>query len=118
VEKSRGPFKVNAVGERVAVAALTKDRAWVTARVKEAVQNRDRLAAELRSLALDPLPSAANFLLVRTPKALEITAHLRSRSIGVRAFVNLPVVGTAFRITAGPWPMMERAVAAIKEALA
>ena len=117
VEKSRGPFKVNAVGERAAVAALTSDRAWVTARAAEAVQHRDRLAAELRQLGLDPLPSAANFLLVRTPKAAEIASHLRSRSVSVRAFVNLPVVGTSFRITAGPWPMMERAIAAIKEAL-
>jgi len=117
IEKSRGPFKVNAVGERVAVAALTRDRAWVAARAKEAVENRERLAAELRALDLDPLPSAANFLLVPTPKAPAIAAHLRSRSISVRAFVDLPVVGTAFRITAAPWPMMERAIAAIREAL-
>ena len=118
VEKSRGPFKVNALGERAAVASLTSDRAWVAERANEAVCNRDRLVAKLRDLSLDPLPSAANFLLVPTPRAVEIAAHLRSRSISIRAFVNLPVVGTAFRITAGPWPLMERALDAIAEALA
>jgi histidinol-phosphate aminotransferase len=118
VEKSRGPFKVSSIGERLAVTALSRDGAWVAARAADAVTNRDRLAAELRLLGLDPLPSSANFLLVPTPKALQITAHLRSRSISVRPFANLPTVGTSFRITAGPWPEMELALAAIGEALA
>jgi len=117
VEKSRGPFKVNAVGERAAVAALTRDGTWVAARAAEATRNRDHLASELRALGLDPLPSAANFLLVPTSRASRIAAHLRSRSISIRVFADLPVIGPAFRITAGPWPMMERAIAAIKEVI-
>ena len=117
VEKSRGPFKLNAVGERAAIAALTRDRDWVAGHARLAVQNRDRLAAALLALGLDPLPSAANFLLVRTPRALAIATHLRSRSINVRAFPDLPAIGPAFRITAGPWHLMERALDAIGEAL-
>jgi histidinol-phosphate aminotransferase len=43
VEKSRGPYKVNALAEQAAVAALTTDRAWVAARVQDALASRERL---------------------------------------------------------------------------
>ncbi len=114
IEKSRGPFKVNAQAERAAVAALTIDREWVTARVAEAVANRIRLDAELRSLGFVPLPSSANFLLVPTPKAFEIAARLRQHGIAVRPFRALAGIGDAFRITAGPWPLMERVLVALR----
>jgi histidinol-phosphate aminotransferase len=114
IEKSRGPFKVNAQAERAAVAALTLDREWVTARVAEAVANRIRLDAELRSLGFVPLPSSANFLLVPTPKAFEIAARLRQHGIAVRPFRALAGIGDAFRITAGPWPLMERVLTALR----
>ncbi len=117
VEKSRGPFKLNIMAERAAVEALTTDSAWVTARVRDAVQNRDRLAGELRVLGLPPLPSVTNFLLVPTPRAFEFARSLRASGIGIRAFRALTGIGDAFRITAGPWPVMERALAALQTAL-
>lgn len=113
IEKSRGPFKVNGLAQRAAVAALTEDRAWVVARAAEAVENRDRLASALRVLGFSALPSAANFLLVPTPKAFDVAERLRSHGIAVRPFRNLPHIGDAFRITAGPWPIMERVLAAL-----
>ncbi len=42
IEKSRGPFKLNAFAERAAVAAMTDDAEWVAARVADAVASRDR----------------------------------------------------------------------------
>jgi histidinol-phosphate aminotransferase len=114
IEKSRGPFKVNAQAERAAVAALTLDREWVIARVAEAIANRDRLDAGLRSLGFTPLPSSANFLLVPTPKAFEIAARLLQHGIAVRPFRALAGIGDAFRITAGPWPLMERVLTALR----
>ena len=117
VEKSRGPFKLNMMAERAAVEALTTDAAWVAARVRDAVQSRDRLAGELRAMTLSPLPSVANFLLVPTPRAFEFAASLRERGIGIRAFRALAGIGDAFRITAGPWPFMERALTALRAAI-
>jgi histidinol-phosphate aminotransferase len=108
IEKSRGPFKVNALAERAAVAALTCDRDWVAQHVAEAIENRNRLAAALFNIGFSPLPSAANFLLVPTPDAIALAARLRSRGIAVRPFSDLPQIGDALRITAGPWPLMER----------
>ena len=115
IEKSRGPFKLNAMAERAAVEAMTTDANWVTARARDAIESRDRLADGLRALGFAPLPSAANFLLVPTPKARAIGAALFERGMAVRIFRDLSRIGDAFRITAGPWPVMERALAALGE---
>ena len=117
IEKSRGPFKLNMMAERAAVEALTTDAAWVAARARDAIESRDRLARELRGLGLAPLPSAANFLLVPTPQAFAIAASLQKQGISIRPFRALRGIGDAFRITAAPWPVMERALAALRAAL-
>ena len=57
-------------------------------------------------------PSVANFLLVPTPKAFALARALRAGGIAIRPFRDLPGIGDAFRITAAPWPVMERALAA------
>jgi histidinol-phosphate aminotransferase len=117
VEKSRGPYKVNALAEQAAVAALTTDRAWVADRVRDALASRERLAGALRALGLTPLPSAANFLLVPVPDAEAIGRAMRERGVAVRPFVGLPHVGDALRISVGPWEMLEECIAALREAL-
>ena len=117
VEKSRGPYKVNALAERAAVAALTEDRDWVRARIADAVEIRGRLARELTRLGLSPLPSAANFVLVPVPDARHLGTAMRRTGVAVRPMAQLPVVGDALRISIGPWPMMEAALAALRRAL-
>jgi histidinol-phosphate aminotransferase len=117
IEKSRGPFKLNMMAERAAVEALTTDAEWVAARVRDAVANRDRLAAELSAMTLPALPSAANFLLVPTPKAFGLASALREKGIAIRPFRDLPGIGDAFRITAAPWPVMQRVLSALSDAL-
>ncbi|HEX6059803.1 MAG TPA: histidinol-phosphate transaminase [Gemmatimonadaceae bacterium] len=120
VEKARGPYKVNALGERAAVAALTEGGAWVEEHVALAVEARERLAERLRGLGLAPLPSAANFLLVPVPAApgaVELARRMRVQGVAVRPFAALPVVGDALRISVGPWPLVERAVAALARAM-
>jgi histidinol-phosphate aminotransferase len=116
IEKSRGPFKLNMMAERAAIEALTTDADWVAAHAREATASRDRLAGELRAMGLAPLPSAANFLLVPTPRAFAIATTLREHGIGVRPFRDLPGIGDAFRITAAPWPVMERVLGVLRNA--
>jgi histidinol-phosphate aminotransferase len=115
VERSRGPYKLNVLAERAAVAALTDDAAWVRERAAVAVANRDRLADALRALGFAPLPSATNFLFVPTPAAVAIGERLRAAGIGVRAFADVPGFGPALRITAAPWPVLERLLAVLSE---
>jgi histidinol-phosphate aminotransferase len=117
VEKSRGPYKVNGVAQRAAVAALTDDRDWVAARVREAVENRARLRDALRGLGLAPLRSDANFVLVPVPDAAGADRALRDRGIAVRPFAQLPRIGDALRISIGPWEMLDACVRALGEVL-
>lgn len=116
VEKSRGPYKVSVVAERAACAALTDDRTWVQAHVDEAIANRGRLATELATLGLSPLPSAANFLLVpagATPSAATIVRRMREIGVGVRPYTGLRAIGDAVRVTIGPWDMMDAFLGAL-----
>jgi histidinol-phosphate aminotransferase len=116
IEKSRGPFKLNMMAERAAVEAMTTDADWVAARVRDAIASRDKLARELTAMGLAPIPSVANFLLVPTPKAFALAAALRKDGIAIRPFRDLRGIGDAFRITAGPWPVMERALSLLRAA--
>jgi histidinol dehydrogenase len=118
VEKSRGPYKVSAVAERASVAALGPGLPWVRERVAEAIGVREQLAARLRALGLEPLPSVANFVLVPVPDAAATAARLRERGIAVRPFTGLQRVGDALRITVGPWPLLEECLVGLEEALA
>jgi histidinol-phosphate aminotransferase len=118
VEKSRGPYKVNAVAEGAAIAALTEDRAWVERHVAMAVANRERFAVALRGLGLSPIPSSANFLLVPIRDAQTVGAAMRRAGVAVRPMPALPVIGDALRISIGPWSMMEAALSALRDALA
>ncbi|HEX5830151.1 MAG TPA: aminotransferase class I/II-fold pyridoxal phosphate-dependent enzyme, partial [Gemmatimonadaceae bacterium] len=117
VEKSRGPYKVNALAERAALAALREDLPWVRARIAEAVTNRERLADGLRAIGLAPLPSNANFVLVPVTDAAALAQRLRDAGVAVRPFSALPTIGDALRISVGPWEMMEECLHLLDAAL-
>ncbi len=117
LEKVRGPYKVNVLGERVALAALRADVPWVRRHVEEARGLRDRLRRELERLGLAPLPSAANFLCVPVPDSAAVGKALLARGIKVRVLRSLPGIGDAFRVGVGPWEQMERLVSALREVL-
>ncbi len=116
VEKSRGPYKVGALAERAALAALSADLPWMRAHAAQAVSLRERLVTALGNLGLSPLPSAANFVLVPVSDAVEIAARMRARGVAVRPLPELPRFGDALRITVGPWPMLEACLDALREA--
>jgi histidinol-phosphate aminotransferase len=117
IDKASGPFKVNAIAERVASAALRDGVPWVRARVEDAKIARALLRERLIAMGLRPLPSEANYVMVPVSDAPAIAAHMRVNKIAVRAFSNLAVVGDALRITVGPPHMMERCLAALADAL-
>jgi histidinol-phosphate/aromatic aminotransferase/cobyric acid decarboxylase-like protein/imidazoleglycerol phosphate dehydratase HisB len=75
----RAPAPVSTLSVALALAAL-RSPPDVTAVVEE----RERLAAALRALGFEPLPSHANFVFVPTPDATEIAARLLSRGCVVR----------------------------------
>ena len=117
VEKSRGPYKVSALAERAAVAALQDESGWAVEVLSEVVENRDRLIGELGRRGFEPGPSVTNFVLL--PVAPHTTAgvfeQLRARGVAVRPFPGLPGLGDCVRVTVGPWPLMDRFLAALDE---
>ncbi|MFL5619689.1 MAG: pyridoxal phosphate-dependent aminotransferase [Gemmatimonadaceae bacterium] len=129
VTRARGPYKVNALAEAAAIAALSDGPdalGWVAGRAALAVTIRERLASALREFGLEPAPSAGNFLFVPTSRAPGIARAMRERGVLVRALSGLPkdvlalqaAAGNALRIGVGPWESMERLLDAIREALA
>ena len=118
-EKSRGPYKVSHLGALAALAALNDTSGWAEGIRSETLENRARLAKELRARGLSPLPSSANFLLipVEPANAVEVNRALRERGVAARPFPNLPGIGDALRVTVGPWALMETFLSALDELL-
>jgi len=102
IEKSRGPYKVNRVAECAAIAALTRDRAWVAERIGLVRHNRERFRRDIAALETD-----ANFVFVPAPNAADIARRLREGGIAVRAFDD------GYRVTIGPWDLMQACIDAI-----
>jgi histidinol dehydrogenase len=109
----RPPYRVGRLNEAIAVQALARDIPWQRSRARRAAELRDRLLGALESLGFEPPRSRANFVLVPVPDAARATAALAAAGVRVRAFSGLPTFGDALRITVGPWPVLERAVAAL-----
>ena len=126
VERARGPYKVNALAERVVLAALEESDdglGWMRAHAALAVENRERLIAGLRTQGFAPLPSAANFVFVPSARAVLLARRLRERGVLVRAFAGLPCDleslaasnGEALRIGIGPWETMQTVLDTLEE---
>jgi histidinol-phosphate aminotransferase len=120
IEKSRGPYKVNAIGEAVALAALAADQSWVADVVAQTKQNRARLAGLLAEQGIRYWPSAANFILLQVPAgwtAQELASALRARGVAVRPFAGLRGAGECIRVSVGPWELMAAFLTTLNEVL-
>jgi histidinol dehydrogenase len=125
VEKSRGPYKVNALAELAALTALTEDMEWVRTHVGAAIESRQRLVAALREIGLTPLDSQSNFVFVPLASAPLVAKQMRALGVAVRPFDGLPAVspalrvsgGDALRISVGPWAALQTTLEALETAL-
>lgn len=120
VTKTRGPYKVNALAERAAAAAVRHDEAWMRRVAQETRAQRDRLAAALRGRAgVRVGPSEGNFVFAAVDEpAADVAERFRARGIGVRAFSGLRGIGEALRIGAAPAAETDRVIAALDEVFA
>ena len=107
VLKARGPYKVNALAEIAAIAAVDSDRAWVTEHVNEVIANRSRFRVELAKHGIGSLESSANFVLIPVNDCAASAGKLERAGICARPFRNLPGIGDAMRIAIGPWNIMQ-----------
>ena len=117
LNRVRGAFNVNALGQVAAIAALED-----TAHVDQArdLNNIElpRIEGLLRDMGLEPTPSVCNFILVHFPKgadqAARADAYMRSKGVIVR-----PVAGygmpQALRITIGTIEQNNRMASNLQE---
>ena len=109
LDKSRGPYKVSAVADAAAAAALEDESGWIDNVVGEAHAMRGALATALRQRGFEPLPSEANFLLINVEPRTgrDVLRALRDGGVAVRPF-DIPGLFSAIRVTVAPWELLEQ----------
>ncbi len=102
--KTRDSYNVDAVAQRVAIAALT-DQEYARETWRKVREERARLRETLRGLGLESPPSQSNFLLVRVPggptAAAKLHAGLEEKGVLVRYFSSDVRLADKLRITIG-----------------
>ena len=110
------PFNLNRPALVAGLASLGRQDE-VAERRAATVLARERLAHGLGEAGVEPLPSAANFVLVRHgADDAQLVEGLLRRGLLVRSGAHLGLPGWA-RITVGPEPLMDRVAAAFPEVL-
>ncbi|HEY8795390.1 MAG TPA: histidinol dehydrogenase [Gemmatimonadaceae bacterium] len=117
VDKARGPYMVSAAAERAALAALRDDLDWVRTHISAALESRDRFAKALEKAGIAAMPSVANFVFIPVSDAVAVASDMRSAGVAVRPFTAVAGIGDGVRITVAPWPMMETALRALRNAV-
>ena len=114
----RNAFDVNALAQAAALASLGDAAEHLPPRIAMAREGRARLTDGLRALGLDPLPSEANFVFVEVgeERTRALDAALTARGVIVRPAGAFGAPG-ALRITVGTPEQVDRALAAMGEAL-
>jgi histidinol-phosphate aminotransferase len=116
----RPVFDVNAVAQAAALASLAEADALLPERAALNATERTALAAGMREIGLEPLPSAANFLLVdlgSPERARAVNEALLARGVIVRP-ARAFGAPSALRVTVGFPEQNARFLAAAAEALA
>jgi histidinol-phosphate aminotransferase len=116
----RNVFDVNGPAQAAAIASLADADAHLPERIGLNASERGLMAAGLRALGLDPLPSTANFLLVdlgSSERAQAVNQALLRRGVIVRP-ARAFGAPTSLRITVGLPEENARLLAAAAEALA
>lgn len=114
----RDPWAVNCFATPVAIAAVNdhdfqqQTWAWLPSA-------REKLSQGLKSIAgVNPLPGAANFLLVETQSGSWLQQQLLQHQILIRDCLSFPEIGDrAFRIAVREDPDHQRLIGAIKQIL-
>jgi histidinol-phosphate aminotransferase len=112
---SRGPYKVGTLAEAVALGVLREDVAWVRERVAEVKTLRTWFTSRLTEAGFEVLDSQANFVAVIVDDAVRLLERLLPAGVLARAYTSLPVFGDVFRITIGPRPQLDEALALLTE---
>ncbi len=110
------PYNINIASQKLVLDALNntdKINAWI----KETVEERDKLSAELALLPfiIKVYPSDANFILVKTNDPLTIYNYLVTKKIIIRDRSKVELCEGCLRITVGTKNENEKLITILKE---
>lgn len=116
LNKIKPPYNINQATQELALKALD-NLEDVNAMIKETVQEREALKAQLLSLSIvqNVFPSDANFLLVKMVNATDVYNYLKQRGIIVRNRSNVLLCDDSLRITVGTPEQNKQLLLALKE---
>jgi histidinol-phosphate aminotransferase len=111
-------YPVGRIAQAGAVASV-EDEAYFQSSLKIIVAERENMAAQLRELGFEVLPSSANFVFARHEKARgpELAQALRERAVLIRHF-SAPRINDYLRITVGTAEQTGRLTSTLKDILA
>lgn len=118
VHKATLPYNLNFFSATAAeVACEMYD--LLEARIKTIIAERERLFGELNSIeGVEPVPSSANFILVRTAIAPQMLfEELHARDILVRDVSRYPMLSSYIRISVGSREENDRLIAALEDVM-
>ena len=118
VHKATLPYNLNFFSATAAEVACERFELLLP-RINKIVSERERLFAALRLLpGCEPVPSSANFMIVRTPlPPRDVFEKLHSKDILVRDVSRYPMLAEYFRVSVGSADENDRLVSALGEIL-
>ena len=116
LQRVRPPFDTSVLAQRAAVAALT-DAEFLRRTVSNNDAGRRAITAGVEELGMQPVPSAANFVLFDTGRdAAALAAALEQRGVIVRV-PRAPRLSGYLRVSVGVPDEMQRFLAALADAV-
>lgn len=93
------PYAVAAPSAAVAAWAIDNLASEVARGVEQVRSERATLTGIFRARGMEVLDSQANFILVRSPRSVEVASHLEKAGIVARLFRNRPNLDNCLRLT-------------------
>lgn len=90
LERVRSPFNVNSLAQAAATASLD-DNAFAAATLAANREGRVRMQTLFEELHLEPIPSQANFVMIRAPEMLDRDAHTMAEQLANEGFTVRPL---------------------------
>jgi histidinol-phosphate aminotransferase len=117
VHKATLPYNLNFVSSTVARVACERYDTLLKPLVDLLIDERDRIFPKIRQIAgLDPVPSHANFFLVKTVvEPQKLFEQLLDRDILVRDVSHYPMLGRYLRLSVGRTEENEAVVSALQD---
>ena len=118
IRKAVLPYNLNAFSEMAAEVAVENYESELRPLVQQIVSERDRLFRELSAIdGLTPVPSHANFILVRSGHTApaQIFAHLLKHDVLIRDVTGYPMLREYFRFSVGTPTENDQLLTAIRE---